>query len=74
VSGLLAGKVWLSNLHRKLKPLAATLADIANEDGTSIYPSVEYVARRLSSIAAKRCGFPHDCPTAIESDGRHNAL
>jgi hypothetical protein len=49
MSGLLAGKVWLSNLDRKLKPLAATLADIANDDGTSIYPSVEYVAWRLSS-------------------------
>jgi hypothetical protein len=49
VSGLLAGKVWLSDLPRNLKPLAATLADIANDDGTSIYPSVEYVAWRLSS-------------------------
>jgi hypothetical protein len=48
VSGLLAGKVWLSNLQRELKPLAATLADIANDDGTSIYPSVGYVAWRLS--------------------------
>jgi len=47
VSGLLAGKVWLSNLSRELKPLAATLADIANDDGTSIYPSVAYVAWRL---------------------------
>jgi hypothetical protein len=41
--------VWLSDLPRNLKPLAATLADIANDDGTSIYPSVEYVAWRLSS-------------------------
>jgi hypothetical protein len=39
----------MSNLSRQLKPLAATLADIANDDGTSIYPSVEYVAWRLSS-------------------------
>jgi hypothetical protein len=49
MSGLLSGKVWLSDLPRKLKPLAATLADIANDDGTSIYPSVAYVAWRLSS-------------------------
>ncbi len=49
MSGLLSGKVWLSDLPRKLKPLAATLADIANDDGTSIYPSVGYVAWRLSS-------------------------
>jgi hypothetical protein len=47
MSGLLAGKVWLSDLSPRLKPLAATLADIANDDGTSIYPSVQYVAWRL---------------------------
>jgi hypothetical protein len=58
VSGLLAGKVWLSNLDRELKPLAATLADIANDDGTSIYPSVAYVAWRLgSSERSVRAGF-----------------
>jgi hypothetical protein len=44
VSGLLAGKVWQSDLHPDLKPLAAALADIGNDDGTSIYPSVEYMA------------------------------
>lgn len=44
MSGLLAGKVWQSNLSSHLKPLAAALADIANDDGTSIYPSVAYVA------------------------------
>lgn len=49
MSGLLAVKVWFSNLHRRLKPLAATLADLANDDGSSIYPSVEYIAWRLSS-------------------------
>ena len=43
-SGLLAGKVWQSNLHPDLKPLAAALADIGNDDGTSIYQSVEYMA------------------------------
>jgi hypothetical protein len=44
MSGLLAGKVWQSNLHPDLKPLAAALADIGNDDGTSIYPSVAYMA------------------------------
>jgi hypothetical protein len=44
VSGFLAGKVWQSNLHPDLKPLAAALADIGNDDGTSIYPSVAYMA------------------------------
>jgi len=49
MSGLVAGKVWQSNLPRKLKPLAAALADIAKDDGSSIYPSVAYVAWLLSS-------------------------
>lgn len=44
MSGLLAGKVWQSNLHPDLKPLAAALADIGNDDGTSIYPSVAYMS------------------------------
>lgn len=44
MSGLLAGKVWQSDLASHLKPLAAALADIANDDGTSIYPSVAYMA------------------------------
>jgi hypothetical protein len=44
VSGFLAGKVWQSALEPHLKPLAAALADIANDDGTSIYPSVAYMA------------------------------
>jgi hypothetical protein len=44
LSGLLAGKVWQSNLHPDLKPLAAALADIGNDDGTSIYPSVAYMS------------------------------
>lgn len=43
MSGLLAGKVWQSALAPELKPLAAALADIASDDGTSIYPSVEYI-------------------------------
>jgi hypothetical protein len=44
MSGFLAGKVWQSALHPDLKPLAAALADIGNDDGTSIYPSVAYMA------------------------------
>jgi len=44
VSGYLAGKVWQSDLSGTLKPLAAALADIANDDGTSIYPTIEYLA------------------------------
>ncbi|MBI4393350.1 MAG: hypothetical protein HY556_06090 [Euryarchaeota archaeon] len=44
MSGFLAGKVWQSALAPHLKPLAAALADIANDDGTSIYPSVAYMA------------------------------
>jgi hypothetical protein len=44
MSGYLAGKVWQSALAPHLKPLAAALADIANDDGTRIYPSVAYVA------------------------------
>ena len=48
MSGYLAGKVWHSGLEAELKPLAATLADIGDDDGTSIYPSIEFVAWRLS--------------------------
>jgi hypothetical protein len=44
MSGLLAGKVWQSNLESHLKPLAAAMADIANDDGSKIYPSVAYLA------------------------------
>lgn len=47
LSGLLAGKVWHSNLDAELKPLAATLADIADDDGSNIYPSILFVAWRL---------------------------
>jgi len=35
--------VWQSALCADLKPLAAALADIANDDGTSIFPSVGYM-------------------------------
>lgn len=44
MSGLLAGKIWQSNLSSHLKPLAAAMADIANDDGSSIFPSVAYLA------------------------------
>lgn len=47
MSGLLAGKVWHSDLDADLKPLAATLADIGDDDGSSIYPSVGFVCWRL---------------------------
>ena len=47
MSGILAGKVWLSALDADLKPLAATLADIGSDDGKRIYPSVAYMAWRL---------------------------
>lgn len=47
MSGLLAGKVWLSALAPHLKPLAAMLADIGNDDGTKIYPTVAYMAWKL---------------------------
>ena len=48
MSGFLAGKIWQSDLDPELKPLAAALADVANDDGTSIYPSVAYMAWLLS--------------------------
>jgi len=48
VSGFLAGKIWQSDLDPELKPLAAALADVANDDGTSIYPSVGYMGWLLS--------------------------
>ncbi len=44
MSGYLAGKVWHSGLSPRLKPLAAALADIADQDGSNIYPSVARMA------------------------------
>lgn len=44
MSGYLAGKVWHSNLDRQLKPIAACLADLGNQDGSGIHPSREFVA------------------------------
>jgi hypothetical protein len=49
VSGLLAGKVWQSDLRHKLKPLAACLADQANDRGEGIYSSIAYLAWKLST-------------------------
>jgi len=44
MSGFLAGKVWQSALPGTLKPLAACLADFANEaDGGGVHPSNEYL-------------------------------
>ena len=48
MSGRLSGEVWKSNLPSKLKSLAATLADFANDHGENIFPSVERIAWRLS--------------------------
>jgi hypothetical protein len=49
LSGLLAGKVWQSNLSADLKPLAACLADQANDRGEGIYSSIAYLAWKLST-------------------------
>ncbi|MHB8654994.1 MAG: hypothetical protein ACYDA9_14080 [Terriglobia bacterium] len=81
MSGLLAGLVWLSDLEPELKPLAATLADIANDDGTSIYPSVAYVAWRLGRSERhvqyglqKLTGFGILEVVAHENGGRSNTV
>jgi hypothetical protein len=47
MSGLLAGKVWHSGLTAVLKPLAACLADEANNQGQNIFPSIGYLAWKL---------------------------
>jgi hypothetical protein len=47
MSGRLAGKVWDSALPSRLKPLAATLADFAYDDGSNLHPSVARLAWRL---------------------------
>jgi len=49
VSGLLAGKVWQSDLSSDQKPLAACLADQANDQGEGIYSSIAYLAWKLST-------------------------
>jgi hypothetical protein len=53
VSKQLESQVWLSDLDGDLKPLAAVLADIANDSGNRIYPSVAYMAWKLSR--SERC-------------------
>jgi hypothetical protein len=49
MSGLLAGKVWQSDLSSDLKPLTACLADQANDRGDGIYSSIAYLAWKLST-------------------------
>src|SRR5262252_9090988 len=49
MSSRLACKVWTSTLDKTIKPLAAALANFADEDGRRVYPSVEYLARIFSS-------------------------
>ena len=49
MSGLLAGRVWQSDLSAELKPLVACLADQANDRGEGIYSSIAYLAWKLST-------------------------
>lgn len=55
----LESKVWASALESKLKPVAAFLADIANADGTAIYPSIAYIAWAVGS---------HDCAATAPNE------
>ena len=48
----LESKVWASGLAGHLKPIAALLADIADDDGSSIFPSIARIAWSIGS---------HDC-------------
>src|SRR5580692_12774166 len=48
MSDILAGKVWKSDLSGDLKPLAAALANSGHDDGTSLFPSIAYLAWKLS--------------------------
>ncbi len=43
MSGWLVGKVWQSGLYGPLKPFASMLADIGDDDGQNIYPSIQYM-------------------------------
>ena len=47
MSSYLTGKVWFSDLDAELKPLAATLADLADDDGSNIEQPIAYLAWRL---------------------------
>lgn len=44
MSKSLESQVWKSALSSELKPIAAVMADMGNDDGLGIYPSVAYLA------------------------------
>lgn len=44
MSKSLESLVWKSDLNPELKPIAAVMADMGNDDGLGIYPSVAYLA------------------------------
>lgn len=48
MSKSLENQVWHSALDAELKPVAAVMADMGNDDGYGIYPSVAYIAWLLS--------------------------
>lgn len=48
MSDYLSAAVWASDLDGDLKPLAAALANCGSDDGTSIFPSIAYMAWKLS--------------------------
>lgn len=48
MSKSLESQVWQSALDPELKPVAAVMADMGNNDGLGIYPSIEYIAWLLS--------------------------
>lgn len=48
MSKSLETQVWHSALDAELKPVAAVMADMGNDDGYGIYPSVAYIAWLLS--------------------------
>lgn len=48
MSKSLESLVWKSDLNAELKPVAAVMADMGNDDGLGIYPSVAYLAWLLS--------------------------
>jgi hypothetical protein len=57
MSGFVAGQIWRSALNSKLKPLAACLADMANDHGDGVHPSNEYLQwlTGLSHSKIQRC-------------------
>ena len=48
MSDSLSARVWASDLDGELKPLAAALANCGSDDGTSIFPSIAYMAWKIS--------------------------